>query len=167
MAPEIRRALPSDLERLTEIYNQAILARDCTCHLETFTAYERKDWLIEHMGEKYPLLVCVLDRKIVGYAHLSPYKDRQAFDGAVEVTYYLDYDYRRQGLGSLLMEKLLSEAEKLGYKTATASIIGSNTASERLLLKYGFKEWGRLPKIADFGDRKEDHVFFGKYITEE
>lgn len=161
---EIRKAQPSDLERLTEIYNQAILKRDCTCHLETFTPQERVSWLHEHESERYPLFVCVLDGKTVGYAHLSPYKTRQAFDSAVEVTYYLDYDYRRRGLGSLLLELLLKEAKRLGYRTATASIIGSNIASEKLLLKFGFEEWGRLPQIADFGDRLEDHVFFGKYL---
>lgn len=161
----IRKASHSDLERLTEIYNEAILHRDSTCHLNPFTVSQREEWFKEHLNERYPLYVCVLDDKVVGYAHLSPYKTREAFDPTVEVTYYIDYAYHKRGIGSQLMEVLLNEAEALGYKTATASIIGSNKASTALLLKYGFSEWGRLPKVADFGDRLEDHVYYGKHLT--
>lgn len=168
MSTLIRKAVHADLERLTDIYNQAIEARDSTCDLEKFTVQERQLWFSEHENESYPLFVCECDGAITGYAHLSPYyNERPAFDKTTEVTYYLDYGYRKMGFGSLLLERLLEEAQKLGYTNAVASTIGSNIASERLLLKYGFKEWGRLPGVADYGDRLEDHVFFGKNLTEE
>ena len=71
---QIRKAMESDLERLTAIYNQAILDGNRTCDTEPFPTEARRTWLLEHDQERFPLFTCLLKGKVVGYAYLSPYR---------------------------------------------------------------------------------------------
>ena len=45
---------------------------------------------IAHTLEKYPYLVAEHDGKIVGYAYVSPFKERAAYAWAVETSIYVD-----------------------------------------------------------------------------
>lgn len=160
----IRKARFDDLERLTEIYNEAIESKKCTCDMTPLTIKERESWFYEHQSERFPLYSCVSGEKVIGYVSLSPYKQREALKYVAEVTYYLDFQFRKIGIGSKMLEFILSEAEKLGFSDVIAVIVGCNEASSALLKKYGFSEWGRMPKIANYDGRLEDHVYFGKHI---
>lgn len=163
----VRKAVLSDLERLTDIYNQAIESGKCTCDTKALTADERKSWFYEHQSSRFPLYSCTEDGNVIGYISLSPYKQREALKNVAEVTYYLDFDYRRKGIGTFLLSFITDEAKKLGFSDVIAVIVGCNEASAALLKKSGFTEWGRMPKIADYDGRLEDHVYFGKHIKQE
>lgn len=41
------------------------------------------------------------------------------------------------------MEFMLSEAQRLGFRTLVAILLDCNSASIALLKKYGFSEWGQ------------------------
>ena len=60
----------------------------------------------------------VEDGKVAGYASLSRYRDRKAFDPAVEISIYVHKDYRGRGIGRSLMENVLAyaaECEAVSY----------------------------------------------------
>ena len=113
---QIRKAMESDLERLTAIYNQAILDGNRTCDTEPFPTEARRTWLLEHDQERFPLFTCLLKGKVVGYAYLSPYRSgRPALADTAEISCYLDFSIHGQGIGSRLMEFMLSEASGLDF----------------------------------------------------
>lgn len=148
----LRIAESSDLPTLNKIYNMAIRSRRCTGHMEEFGENDRKDWFSAHTPEKYPIYVAERDGRIVGYIHISPYIERQAFAGDVEITYYLDFDFCGMGIGSEMMDFMLKETKRLGYTHVIGTLLSLNEKSISLLEKFGFKKWGCLPDIMNMGD---------------
>lgn len=147
----LRIAKREDLSRLNEIYNEAIRTRRCTGHMVEFAPEERLDWFLAHPEDKYPIYVCETDGKIIGYVHISPYKERHAFEGDVEITYYLDFDHHGLGIGSAMMDFMLKRTKELGYEFVIATLLSLNEKSIGLLEKFGFSRWGRLPQIMNMG----------------
>ena len=67
---------------------------------------------INKIKENYPFLVYEENHKIIGYAYASELKGRKAFNHSVEVSIYIDRDYRKSGIGKLLyneLEKILKQ----------------------------------------------------------
>lgn len=51
-------------------------------------------------------------------------------------------NYRKNGIGSLLLKELISLTKKLNYKELTLEVNAKNEIAKKLYLKYGFKELG-------------------------
>ena len=77
---------------------------------------------MEHTLERYPYLVIERDGKIGGYAYVSPFKEREAYDYAVETSIYLDASYRHQGLGKMMYSALESILKEMGVCNVNACI---------------------------------------------
>ena len=148
----LRIAEIEDLSEINGIYNQAIRTRKCTGHMVEFAPDDRKDWFYDHGADNFPIYVCETDGKIIGYVHISPFKERHAFSGDVEITYYLDFAYQGLGIGSAMMEFMLGKSRELGYEFVIATLLSLNEKSIGLLQKFGFEQWGRLPKIMNMGN---------------
>jgi L-amino acid N-acyltransferase YncA len=158
----IRLAGQKDLGRIDEIYNQAIALKMATADTTPYTRSERSAWFAVHSPEEFPAYVALEGEKVVGYMTLTAYRPRrEALKYAVEVSYFVDEDYRGKGIGSKLLEFGLLKASDLGYKFVIAILMGHNEPSIRLLKKYGFSEWGRLPEIAIYDDSWYDHLLYG------
>lgn len=158
----IRLAKYEDLEALVEIYNQAIETRRCTADMEPFTIEERISWYETHQSLEYPLYVYEADDTVVGYIYLSGYRPgRRAMKFTAEVSYYIHNDYHRQGIGSKLLEFAIKRAKELNYRTLIAILLDWNISSKGLLERFGFKQWGYLPDIADFDGEICSHLYYG------
>ena len=158
----IRQAQQSDLQAMTDIYNQAILRKTCTADTETFTVSQRQDWFDAHKTPDYPLFACEMDGKVVGYVYLSSYRPgRKAMRYIVEVSYYIHEDYQGQGLGSKLLTFAIKKSTELGYKDMVAILLSLNGPSIKLLEKHGFQKWGDLPDVADFDGVLCSHLYYG------
>ena len=91
------------------------------------------------------LQVHVEDGKVAGYASLSRYRDRKAFDPAVEISIYVHKDYRGRGIGRSLMENVLAYAAECEEIDTVISLITSeNAASIHLHEAYGFEYCGQI-----------------------
>ena len=108
---EIRAAELSDAGRLLEIY--ALYVKNTAITFEYVVPGEEEFRnRIRNVLEKYPYLVAVEDGKILGYAYVSAFKERAAYDWAVETSIYVNQSARRQGIGRSLydaLEKILKE----------------------------------------------------------
>jgi phosphinothricin acetyltransferase len=160
----IRPALIGDLPKLTVIYNQAILAKQ-NANTQPFKVSERKAWFEAHQNPKYPLLIVEDKGALMGFATLSSYRSgRQALRYAVEVSYYVDKDHQRKGVGTILLKKMEEVAENLGYKHLFAILLDNNLPSVRLLEKFGFVKWGHLPNIVEIDEKVHGHLYYGKHL---
>ena len=107
----IRKANTEDLPKLTAIYNQAIKARQTADTLPVSVA-DRRPWFDSHQQTNYPLFVIEKEGKVCGYSTLSKYRGgRPALRKTVEISYYLDRAYQRQGLGSQLLKHALEKSK--------------------------------------------------------
>lgn len=148
----LRIAEIDDLAALNSVYNESIRTRRCTGHMVEFAPNDREDWFYAHPADKFPIYVCECHGKIVGYIHISPFKERHAFAGDVEMTHYLDFEHQGKGLGSAMLDFMLKRTKELGYEFVIATLLSLNEKSIALLEKFGFSQWGRLPSIMNMGD---------------
>ena len=159
----IRKAEISDLPIIVEIYNQAIDATCCTGDMEHFNAETRRPWFELHNNNiRTPIFVYELEGKVVAYGAISLYRyGRKAFERVCEVSYYVDFNYHGNGIGKKLLEYLIIEAKKIGYKHLVAILLDCNKKSISLLEKNEFVLWGKMPDIAHINNNVYSHVYYG------
>ncbi len=164
--PSIRFANPTDLPRLVELYNQAILSHTATGDTVPFSIEQRQGWFDQHQRDRYPIYVSEDEGGVVsGYLSLSPYRDRPAMQRTAEISYYVDYAHHRQGIGTALMEHALADCPRLGRKVLIAIVLEWNSASIQLLERFGFERWGYLPDVAELSGRLCGHLYYGRKIV--
>ena len=140
----IRRATLEDIKALMEIYNDAILNTTATFDTEIKGYDNRLAWFKEHTG-RYVIFVYEENGMVVGYASLSRYRDRKAFDSAVEISIYIHKDHRGHGIGRKLMERTLKfAADCEQIETVISLITSENLASIHLHENYGFSYCGQI-----------------------
>ena len=161
----IRLANSEDLARIMVIYNQAIAAGQKTADTVPVTIEERKQWFDEHPSNHYPVLVAEKNGEVVGYLTISAYRPgRMALRHTAEVSFYVDFAYHRQGIGSQLLEHAIEMCPSLEIKNLFAILMETNTASIEKLKKYGFKQWAHLPQVADYDGVEIGQLYFGLRI---
>jgi L-amino acid N-acyltransferase YncA len=162
----IRIAKFEDLESITGIYNQAIDAKFQTAFTERVTVADRAEWFQQHPASSFPLFVYEMGDKVVGWVSISPYRaGRPALRRTVEISYFVHTSYLKKGIGSQLLQHALNACTLLHYKTIIAIILDKNTASMKLLEKFGFERWAYLPDVADFDGVICSHIYYGKSLT--
>jgi L-amino acid N-acyltransferase len=138
---EIRRARVDDAEAIRRIYNAEVTGSTVTFDLVPRTAEEQVTWLVQRSGA-YAALVADVDGQVLGFASLSPYRDRPAYSTTVEDSVYVDRDARGGGVGRALLEALVETARAHGFHTVIARVVGGHEASIALHRGVGFEEVG-------------------------
>lgn len=162
----IRSANRDDLERIIDIYNQAISAKFKTGYTTPMLSKERAKWLAFYLDSKYPMFVFEAGGRVAGWLSVSPYRPgRAALDNTAEISYFIDEDYHRQGIASQLLAYAIEYCKQpLELKTILAVVIDRNVASIKLLEKFGFEKWGFLPHVAEFDGVECSQVILGLKI---
>jgi len=93
---------------------------------------------------------------VAGWAALSPVSDRCAYGGVAEVSVYVAQHARGQGIGGLLLRRLVRESEDHGVWTLQAGIFPENTGSIELHRRAGFREVGRRERLGRLNGRWMD-----------
>ena len=161
----IRNAKIEDIDRINDIYNHVILEKFKVAYLIPWTRDLRFEWFKENNHNEYPICVAEIDNVVIGFVFIHPYRQgRTAVKQTAEISYFIDNNYRRMGIGKKLIEHMESKCYMLGIKTLIAIIIDTNEASINLIEKYGYEKWGHLPKIAIFDNIEVGHMYYGKRI---
>ena len=101
----VRLATEADAPALAAIYEPHVRETAITFEYVPPTAEEFAERMCRTM-EFYPYVVAVLDGAIVGYAYAGTFKDRPAYDWAVETSIYVAQGYPGRGIGRALHDRL-------------------------------------------------------------
>ena len=111
----LRAATPADAPALLAIYAPYVERTAITFEYEP-PALDEFRARVAHTLERYPYVVAEIPERaagssspstrIVGYAYASPFKERPAYDWAIETSIYVDADCRRCGVGRALHDAL-------------------------------------------------------------
>ncbi|MEZ5219706.1 MAG: N-acetyltransferase family protein [Ilumatobacteraceae bacterium] len=138
-AISIRLARRGDAEAIAEIYNYEVLNTTATFDLVPRSIEDQRQWLAQRSGA-FAAVVAVDDEtdEVVGFASLSPYKDRAAYSTTVENSIYVRRDEHGRGVGKRLLNHVLDLARDTGFHVVIARIEASGTASRALHESCGY-----------------------------
>ena len=137
----VRLAVRTDAEAIRRIYNHEVENTTATMDLVPRTLVDQEEWLAARTGA-FAAIVADLDGEVVGFASLSPYKERAAYRPTVEDSVYVRRDMGRRGIGRLLLVELLDRAAGSGFHSVMARIEAGGEASRALHAACGFREVG-------------------------
>ena len=166
----IREAKIQDAKRLVEIY--APYVKDTAVSFEyKIPSVEEFEERIRHITEKYPYIVCLKDDKIVGYAYASAYSTREAYDWTATSSIYVDKEFHRQGVGSLLYKELEERLRKQGIVNLLAGVAYIETEDKYLTkdsynfhTKMGYEKVAQMKGIGKKFDHWYDLIWLQKKL---
>src|SRR3569832_2160848 len=157
----IRAATAADLDRITDIYADAVEHGTASYELEPPSRAEMGNRFDSLAAGGFPYLVAEKDGVVLGYAYAGPFRPRPAYRFVIEDSVYVAPEAKGQGVGSLLMRALVGAARAAGFRQIIA-VIGdghADSASVRLHEKLGFRHSGRLEGAGYKHGRWLDTVF--------
>jgi phosphinothricin acetyltransferase len=137
----IRPATLKDVKAITSIYNEAILTTDATFDLEPKTPAEQEAWFADH-GPKNPIIVAEAGGEVIGWASLSKWSARCAYEDTAEISVYVKQQHRGRDVGKRLIREVLAAGQKVGLHTVISRITGGNEVSIHLHEQAGFEHIG-------------------------
>ena len=146
--PVIRPATAADLPFVTDIYEHAVRFGTATFELDPpdLTEMTRRFRALSDGG--FPYFVAEVDGQVIGYAYAGPYRPRPAYRFTVENSVYLQPSIHRRGIGLQLMQRLIAECVRRGYRQMIAVIGDSaNAGSIGVHTKCGFQMIGTHPNV--------------------
>jgi phosphinothricin acetyltransferase len=150
----IRPATEADQEAILSIYNEAVLNTTATFDTVERSLVEQFAWFRKHK-QNHPVLIAEEEGDLIGWASLSSWSERIAYEGTVEVSVYIHLEHRGKGLGKKLLEVITLEGKKTGNHTVIARISSDNSVSMHIHEALGYRHVGTL---------KEVGFKFGKFI---
>jgi phosphinothricin acetyltransferase len=139
VAPTVRLAEPRDAEAIREIYNLEVRESTVTFDLVPRTLDDQLAWLAEHSRGRPAVVAVDGDGVVLGFGSLTPYKERPAYAPTVEDSVYVHREHRGAGVGRALLAELVRLAERYGYHSVVARIVGGHDASIGLHAAHGFE----------------------------
>jgi len=144
----LRDCNEGDIPSIAEIYDHAVLTSLATFEIMPPGEAEMKNrWrriAINHL----PFIVAEKERKIVGFAYASPYRTRAAYDNTVENSIYVRDGFHGKGIGTRLLDRLVTETAALDFRQMIAVIgDGNNKASTGVHEKLGFTLIGTMHSV--------------------
>lgn len=139
----VRTASVSDAPALLAIYapyveKTAITFEYAVPTLEDFSGR------ISRTLARYPYLVAQRDGVIIGYAYASAFKERAAYDWAVETSIYVSEEARGTGAGTVLYHALEQALSMQNVINVNACISYPNPGSISFHEKLGYKTVGHF-----------------------
>jgi L-amino acid N-acyltransferase YncA len=135
-SPVVRPARPSDAAAILAIYAPAVL--------DSVISFEEELPTVEQLTARMsarpamPWLVAEIDGAVAGYAYASSHRQRAAYRWSADCSVYIAPDFHRQGIGSLLYDRLFTQLRDLGYLSLYAGIALPNESSVGLHERLGF-----------------------------
>ena len=117
---------------------------------------------INRMKNRRSIVIVAEDNgKIVGSCGIRRWGGRSNRVGELGIAVLKKY--RGRGIGKRLMRKAMAEAKKIGIKIIVLGVIKGNKPAINLYKKFGFIEFGVLPKSIRYHGMK-DLIYMYKFL---
>jgi len=136
----IRAAAVDDAPTIRRIYNHEVETYLTTTDLIPRSLEDQRTWLSERSGA-FSAIVATHgpEGAVVGFASLSPYKERAAYRTTVENSVYVSRDHVGRGIGRLMMTHLIDVARDSGFHSMIGRVEATSAASRALHEACGFE----------------------------
>ena len=170
---KIQVASVEDAEELLAIYAPYVEKTAITFEYEVPSVEEFKG-RIAHVLQRFPYLKAVEDGKILGYAYVSPFKERAAYGWSVETSIYVDENVKHKGVGRKLHEVLeavlkeqgiLNMEACIGYPEVEDEYLDKNSVNFHAHM--GYRMIGEFKKCGYKFDRWYNMVWMEKLLNPE
>lgn len=166
----VRDVTAEDAGRLVEIYSHYVLNTAVSFEYEVPTIEEFRQ-RIEKITARFPYLVCEKNGKVIGYVYAGEYSVRSAYSWTAAMSIYVDKDYRRQGIGTLLYKNIEPRLKEMGIVNLLAGTAYCDPEDEYLThasscfhMSCGYAEAAHFKKIGKKFDRWYDLKWYQKVI---
>ena len=162
----IRNVTDADIGAITAIYRHYVITHTATFETEPPDETEMFGRMQRIVQAGLPYLVADIGGQVAGYCYAGPYRVRAAYRYTIEDSVYIAPASTGRGIGSELLQRLLTIATERGYREVVA-IIGdsANVPSIRLHSKAGFAPTGTLRNVGRKFDRWLDTVLMQKSLS--
>lgn len=167
----IERVTEQDAWELLEIYGPYVRDTAISFEYEVPTEEEFRQ-RIRSIRAKYPYIKAVEDGRILGYAYAGAFKQRSAYNWAVETTIYVKKDCRKMGVGRRLYEALEQSLKQMGICNLNACIACTETPDDHLTNdsmrfheKLGYKPVGIFHQCGYKFDTWYDMIWMEKLVS--
>ena len=161
----IRASEQRDLAAISAIYAHHVLHGLASFEIDPPDAAEMARRREQVLAQGLPHLVAELDGRVAGYAYAALFRARPAYRFTVEDSIYVEAGAVGRGAGRLLLERLVAECTRAGYRQMIAVIGDSdNAASIGLHAACGFKPAGSLRYVGYKFGRWVDSVMMQREL---
>jgi phosphinothricin acetyltransferase len=162
----IRPAILSDIPAITRIYAVAVEHGTASFELEPPDEAEMARRMARLQEGGYPYIVAERDGAVAGYAYAGVYRARPAYRWSVEDTVYIAPQHQRAGIGRKLLDCLIEEAERAGFRQMIAVIGDSPNQAPSIGLhrQAGFRLVGILENVGFKHGRWLDSVLMQRAL---
>lgn len=144
----IRHCRPDDIPAITAIYRHAVATGTASFEIEPPDEPEMLRRFEALAAGRHPYLVAEREGILAGYAYAGLYRARPAYRTTVENSVYVREDQHGRGIGRALLEVLIEEAGRRGFRQMVAVIGDSgNLASIALHRRAGFQPVGTVRSV--------------------
>jgi L-amino acid N-acyltransferase YncA len=140
------------LPLVREIYDYYVQNTAATFHIGEVSIADLKEFI--HIAHpRYKSYLITREGEIYGYAYLTHFKKREAYDRTAEVTVYLKPERTGKGVGRAALNYLENEAMHVGIKVLIATISGTNHQSMHVFENQGYICCGHYKEVGEkFGE---------------
>lgn len=144
----VRPSSETDLDAITAIYAHAVTHGTASFELDPPDRAEMARRRAAILEGGYPYLVAEKDGAVLGYAYAGAYRTRPAYRSTVEDSIYVAPSAQGQGVGRLLLTRLIEECEARDFRLMVA-VIGDEESKGSIGLhrSLGFELAGILKGI--------------------
>ena len=139
----LREMVTTDAEVIFKFYEEGIQTGHATFEAEV------PDW---HKWDSGHLTQCRWlaeeEDTVLGWGALTQVSPRKVYSGVAEVSIYVSLNAQNQGMGSILLERLIISSEESGFWTLQAQVFPENKISIHLYEKYGFRKSSTRSQLA-------------------
>ena len=160
----IREAQEGDIGGVLAIYNDVIASSTAIYTEAPVTLDNRHQWWQARIAQGYPVLVAVDESGVVGFASFGDFRAWPGYRFTVEHSVHVRSDRRGKGIGTALMQPLLTEAAALGKHIMIAGVDAANDASLRFHERLGFVRAAHLREVGFKFGRWLDLVFLQRWL---
>jgi L-amino acid N-acyltransferase YncA len=144
----VRDANEADMSAVQRIYAHHVLHGLATFEEIPPSVHEIMARRISVLEAGLPYLVAQSDGEVVGYSYATSFRARSGYRHTIEDSVYVTDGLGGKGIGSALLEELLSRCERGSWRQMIAVIGDSgNTASIAVHRRFGFQLVGTFPSV--------------------